>query len=385
MTSVPTVCVNWRNLWYTDIIEIGYVFVLMVFRLPEILSESEKMNRNLWQSLIYVAALLMLIFQIGNLFGQWREKRQVPQETLAPAKQYKKVVMDWHTVATESNVWKISKAGQPDSYLLGTKHFGKKGAAMNPALAELVAKNQKIMTEVKENPSQQEIEKLGSVMVSKTPLAEKMGQQPFERLTQQMRRYANGEQAIQNINQVKPWTALMLVMGLSEADEDRATGVESFIHREAKRLKKEQSALETHAEVVMYFALLSDDLSVAALNDWAVYPDDSQHEKGMTLAYQQGEFHTFPTLFEKDLAPDADNQDTLLTLNQQQALNDWLVQDLLIARNKNWLPIMKREMGKQPTLFAVGFGHLMGSHGLIEMLRQEGYSVTPEPKLLVWQ
>ena len=61
------------------------------------------------------------------------------------------------------------------------------------------------------------------------------------------------------------------------------------------------------------------------------------------------------------------------------------MQDLLIARNKNLLPKMKQEMALQPTLFAVGAAHLMGSQGLIAMLRQEGYTVTPEPGLKVWR
>ena len=34
--------------------------------------------------------------------------------------------VDWSVPQLSSNVWKISKAGQPDSYLAGTIHIGKK-------------------------------------------------------------------------------------------------------------------------------------------------------------------------------------------------------------------------------------------------------------------
>lgn len=50
---------------------------------------------------------------------------------------------------------------------------------------------------------------------------------------------------------------------------------------------------------------------------------------------------------------------------------------LLNNRNKNWIPVMKAYMEKSATFFAVGAGHLVGEKGVISLLRQEGYSVTP--------
>ena len=78
------------------------------------------------------------------------------------------------------------------------------------------------------------------------------------------------------------------------------------------------------------------------------------------------------------------NEPSTLSPQQQKQIDNWLVQDLLVARNRNWLPAIQRETARQPTLFAVGAAHLLGSHGLIELLRQQGYRVTPEPKLKVW-
>lgn len=50
---------------------------------------------------------------------------------------------------------------------------------------------------------------------------------------------------------------------------------------------------------------------------------------------------------------------------------------LLNTRNKNWIPIMKDEMASQRTFFAVGAGHLGGREGVIRLLRNAGYKVTP--------
>jgi len=50
---------------------------------------------------------------------------------------------------------------------------------------------------------------------------------------------------------------------------------------------------------------------------------------------------------------------------------------LLDGRNKNWITPMKSEMSNQPTFFAVGAGHLSGENGVIALLRQEGFQVSP--------
>lgn len=53
---------------------------------------------------------------------------------------------------------------------------------------------------------------------------------------------------------------------------------------------------------------------------------------------------------------------------------------LLINRNKNWIPIMGDYMKEGPTFFAVGAGHLAGSFGVIHLLKEAGYTLTPLSK-----
>lgn len=44
-------------------------------------------------------------------------------------------------------------------------------------------------------------------------------------------------------------------------------------------------------------------------------------------------------------------------------------------RNQNWIPIIKSAIAQEASMIAVGVGHLSGKYGLIELLRQEGYTV----------
>lgn len=50
---------------------------------------------------------------------------------------------------------------------------------------------------------------------------------------------------------------------------------------------------------------------------------------------------------------------------------------LLYTRNKNWIPVMAKQMTANQVFFAVGAGHLGGKNGVIDLLKKEGYTLTP--------
>ena len=50
---------------------------------------------------------------------------------------------------------------------------------------------------------------------------------------------------------------------------------------------------------------------------------------------------------------------------------------ILYDRNSNWVGIMPAMMVEKPTLFVVGAAHLPSERGVIELLRQMGYTVEP--------
>jgi uncharacterized protein len=50
---------------------------------------------------------------------------------------------------------------------------------------------------------------------------------------------------------------------------------------------------------------------------------------------------------------------------------------MLKNRNQNWIPVIAKAMKQKPGFFAVGAAHLAGEHGVISLLRQKGYKVSP--------
>lgn len=53
------------------------------------------------------------------------------------------------------------------------------------------------------------------------------------------------------------------------------------------------------------------------------------------------------------------------------------IEKLIYSRNRNWIKQMKDIMPDTPTMFVVGAGHLPGNEGLLELLKKEGYSLSP--------
>lgn len=50
---------------------------------------------------------------------------------------------------------------------------------------------------------------------------------------------------------------------------------------------------------------------------------------------------------------------------------------MLNNRNRNWIPVMEEMMADKKTFFAVGAGHLGGVFGVVNLLREAGYEVSP--------
>ena len=50
-------------------------------------------------------------------------------------------------------------------------------------------------------------------------------------------------------------------------------------------------------------------------------------------------------------------------------------EEMLDKRNSSWIPIIEKAARTKPTFFAFGAGHLGGPNGVINLLRQRGYTV----------
>lgn len=53
------------------------------------------------------------------------------------------------------------------------------------------------------------------------------------------------------------------------------------------------------------------------------------------------------------------------------------IEEFLNRRNHNWIPVISSQIERGATFIAVGAGHLPGVQGIISLLRNAGYAITP--------
>ena len=142
---------------------------------------------------------------------------------------------------------------------------------------------------------------------------------------------------------------------------------------------------------------IGNDVTSVEMELWRIAKKRKMPSAGLeTAAYQMSVFDSIPydvqarmlveTLRSTDNGDDAFSDMVEMYKNQdinamQRSIKDESAgfseyEDLLLSRrNKNWIPIMRDIMKRQPTFFAVGAGHLGGEEGVIALLRQAGFRV----------
>ena len=123
----------------------------------------------------------------------------------------------------------------------------------------------------------------------------------------------------------------------------------------AKKYKKPLIGLET----VMYQMETIDRISI---QDQLRFMDDFSNMSEFDVMFQLYEQEDINGLYqmiaaETDMLPE---------------FNHWF----LDVRNANWIPVIENQISKEATFIAVGAGHLGGTNGVLQLLKNAGYTIT---------
>ncbi|QCX40623.1 TraB/GumN family protein [Aureibaculum algae] len=129
----------------------------------------------------------------------------------------------------------------------------------------------------------------------------------------------------------------------------------------AKAAKKELKGLETVNDQMSVFDSIPYEDQLDELVEMLDDPEETKELYGKMVAKYKSE-----------------NIDSLYNFTLTSFDNDEkMIDALLLNRNKNWVKKIPEISKEKKVIYAVGAGHLGGKKGVIQLLKDEGYTVTP--------
>ncbi|MNJ84576.1 TraB family protein [compost metagenome] len=156
----------------------------------------------------------------------------------------------------------------------------------------------------------------------------------------------------------KPFTLLQL--SFQKMISGKIKMVDMEIENKAKQNKIPVSGLETVEYQLSIFDKMPSSEMAEMIMDLIRNPNEGEE--------------TFQKLVQSYHKQDLESLAKLILESDQLGSS---ADELLDKRNQNWIPKMEELMKTKSCFFAVGAGHLGGPNGVIQLLRQKGYEVTP--------
>ncbi len=265
--------------------------------------------------------------------------------------------------STRSLLWKItSKSNTKPSYLFGTIHLVCPADYIwTDAMKKSLDASEKICLEIDMDNTNALAESFGLLVDPVKRLSDYFSATDYEKL----QLYAKDSMEIdpQVLAYLKPVAVLMLLTKEAGTLCDVPVSYEENIMKTAKAKKKPIAGLETVAQQMKALESIPADTIVKyvleTINDKGEVNGADEYYK-LVNAYKLQDIEKL--------------QEMIASSEGLAAASDALLKE----RNKNWIGSMANMMKSGKSIFfAVGAGHLAGTNGVITLLRQAGYTVTP--------
>jgi uncharacterized protein YbaP (TraB family) len=273
------------------------------------------------------------------------------------------VLSAWSWAGAESSVWKAQK-GQTVIYLGGTCHLLRDSDyPLPPEFSRAYQESSVLVFET-------DIEKIQNPLTQQKLLAKaryedgsSIDRHLSAKTYEELRAFceANGI-PLQALSQLRPsmLMAALTVMELNRLGVSRQ-GVDQFFFGLANRDGKAVEGLESVEEQIDYVVSMADGIE----DEFVSYS-----LKEMKTLRQQ-----FDILADAWRRGDAGKLDKLMASDIKKA-QPKLYRRLITDRNRNWLSVIEASQKTPRTRFVlVGVAHLVGSDGIIEALKKNGYKV----------
>lgn len=265
-----------------------------------------------------------------------------------------------------SLLWEISgKDLKEPSYLFGTYHLvGKSFLDTLPLVMEKFRGVSTVAGEIVMTDEMEMAQKLMPLMVMKGNTLDKvLSAAEFAEVDSFMKKKAG--MPLSMMNQLKPSAVqLTLVSILSPKDVSASNpALDMFFQREARATGKQVEAFETVEEQAKVLLDIPMERQKELLLKTVRENEKMLREsKTLFVHYKERNIEALERDFKENDDFTPDEMDALLT-----------------RRNRNWMEKIPAMMRDNSLFVAVGAGHLLGEQGLVSLLRNAGYKVTPLP------
>ena len=268
---------------------------------------------------------------------------------------------------TESNtlLWKISGNGlKKPSYLFGTIHMlCKDDAVLSDSLKNIIKNVKEVYFEVDLDNMFEMLGVMGKMkMRGDTTLQDLLSVADYEKV----KNYFESKGSMLPFSMLETYKPMLAASTLQQGGLpcENTAMMEQEIMQEAKQYNKPIKGLESmgyQASVLdsIPYKLQAEQL-VSYIDNAMKGGDDDKELSEMMEAYKSQDLKKLEEMLMKS-DPSISNYTDILLYN----------------RNHNWIEKLKELLPEKSLLIAVGAGHLPGKEGCINLLRLQGYKVTP--------
>ncbi len=279
------------------------------------------------------------------------------------------------TIALSSQaqlLWKVSGGDtKGDSYLFGTHHIApvsmiESTAGLTDAINSVATVYGEIDMSVMASPETQQIAMKYSMAPADSTLSKVLTAEQLDSVNTVLAKYTGGMLTVAQLEAVKPVVVdTQLGMFQSMTAFPEFTGQEQLdlaIQERARQAGKAVKGLETleqQLDLLMGGSLAEQAKSLMK----SIRRDDKSADdaKALAEAYKIGDLTAMERLFN----------------DPEAGMSPEVAKKLMYDRNDNWMAQLRNILPAENVLVVTGVGHFIGEHGLIEQLRNAGYTVTP--------
>lgn len=267
-------------------------------------------------------------------------------------------------------LWKVSGNGAKGSYLFGTHHLAHISLLDSIKDLQTALKNSDVLYGEVDMEFMQSPEIMGTMMQrmmapSDSTLSKVLTPQQLDSVSKAINHYSPAPIDIFTLEGMKPSAVMQQIVLLQSMkcfpDFNLTQQLDATMQKRAKLLGIPVKGFETaEFQLNLLFGKPIKEQVNSLMETIRDIQKQEKMAKELADAYMSQDIKKIDELINSERDDDKSN-----------------MRPILEDRNYRWLETIKERLPHEKMLIVVGVGHLVDSEGLIELLRESGYSVTP--------